>query len=169
MNSFIAIDVETANGNRTSICSVGAVKVEKGIITDRFYRLIRPYPNYYYRYFSEEIHGISRDDTDYEPTFGELWPDLKKFIGNLPLVAHNKAFDENVLKATARYYGVDWPGNPFYCTLIAARKLIPRRLCSSFSLPYLADFLGIPFDGHHNALCDAECCAKIALTLLCNE
>ena len=37
MDSFIAIDVETANGNRSSICSIGAVKVLDGLIVDRRY------------------------------------------------------------------------------------------------------------------------------------
>ena len=44
MDRFVAIDVETANASRSSVCAVGAVKVENGVITDRFYRLVRPYP-----------------------------------------------------------------------------------------------------------------------------
>ena len=46
MDNFVAIDVETANGEPTSICAIGAVKVTDGVITDRFYELVRPTPNY---------------------------------------------------------------------------------------------------------------------------
>lgn len=166
MNNFVAIDVETANGERTSICAVGAVKVIDGVIVESFYRLVRPYPNYYIRRFTEEIHGIGRADTDSAPTFAGIWPELKEFIGELPLVAHNKAFDQNVLRATARVYGIEFPDNEFLCTLQKARRTFPRQLCPSFSLPFLADFLGIPFDNHHNALADAEAAAKIALAIL---
>ena len=166
MDNFVAIDVETANGERTSICSVGAVKVENGVITDRFYKLVRPLPNYYFRRFTDEIHGIGRADTDSQPTFAGIWPSLKEFIGHFPLVAHNKAFDQNVLRSTSRAYGIEFPDNEFLCTLQKARRTFPRQLCPSFSLPFLADFLGIPFDNHHNALADAEACAKIALAIL---
>lgn len=166
IENFVAIDVETANGKPTSICAVGAIKVVGGAICDSFYRLVRPYPNYYYGFFTEEIHGIGRADTDNQSTFDRMWPELRDFIGDLPLVAHNKAFDQSCLKATARHYGIEFPDNEFLCTLQKARRTFSRQICPSFSLPHLADFLGIPFDNHHNALADAEAAAKIALAIL---
>ena len=42
MKDFAAIDFETANGKRTSVCSVGVVVVRGGEMTDSFYSLIRP-------------------------------------------------------------------------------------------------------------------------------
>ena len=166
MDNFVAIDVETANNHPTSICAIGAVKVENGTITGKFYELVKPEPEYYFRHFTENIHGIGKSDTENARLFCDVWTDLSKFIGNLPLVAHNKRFDESCIKAACRCYGIDYPDYPFYCTLEKARKTIPRSLCSSFSLPNLADFLGIPFYNHHNAEADAECCAKIAMSLL---
>lgn len=47
MQDFVAIDFETANGRRSSVCSVGIVIVRDGVIVDRFYSLIQPAPNYY--------------------------------------------------------------------------------------------------------------------------
>ena len=47
MQDFVAIDFETANGKRSSVCSVGIVVVRGGEIVDRFYSLIKPTPNYY--------------------------------------------------------------------------------------------------------------------------
>lgn len=167
MDNFVAIDVETANRYPTSVCAIGAVKVRDGVIVDKFYRLVRPEPNFYYRHFTENIHGINREMTDSAPLFATLWPMLNLFIEGLPLVAHNKAFDERCLRECCRYYGIMWPDFPFYCTLTGARTTIPRQLCGgSYSLPYVADFLGIPFDNHHNALADAGACAKIAMTIL---
>lgn len=166
MNSFVAIDVETANQHPTSICSVGAVKVIDGVITDTYYQLVRPTPNFYLTHFTRDIHHLSRLDTDSQPTFDQILPSLKEFIADLPLVAHNKNFDSACLKASARAYGLRFPDNPFFCTLQKARRTIPRTICPSFSLPHLAHFLGIPFDNHHDALADAQACAKIALTIL---
>ena len=47
MKDFAAIDFETANSERTSVCSVGVVVVRNGEIVDSFYSLIQPEPNYY--------------------------------------------------------------------------------------------------------------------------
>ena len=41
MRDFAAIDFETANNERTSVCSVGVVIVRDGEIVDTFYSLIQ--------------------------------------------------------------------------------------------------------------------------------
>lgn len=166
MDNFVAIDVETANNCPTSICAIGAVKVIDGMIVERFYELVKPEPEYYFRHFTENIHGIGLDDTADCDTFDVVWRRLEPFIENLPLVAHNKAFDESCIKSAFRCYSMDYPDYTFYCTLTAARRKIPRRLVGSFSLPVLCDFMAIPFNNHHNALADAEACAKIAIAVL---
>lgn len=166
MDNFVAIDVETANHIPSSVCAVGAVKVVDGAIVDRFYRLVHPTPNYYLARFTDEIHGIGRCDTDGAPTFDAIWPELSRFIGHFPLVAHNMRFDSRCLRSSARAYGIEFPDRQLFCTLECARRTIPKSLCHSHSLPFLAEFLGIPFNNHHNALADAEACAKIAMTIL---
>lgn len=166
MDNFVAIDVETANSERTSICAIGAVKVVDGVIVDRFYELVKPEPEYYFRHFTLNIHGIGKADTENARTFDKVWKDVAKMAGNLPFVAHNKQFDEACIRAAHRAYGMDYPDYPFYCTLTTAKKTIPRSHLSSYSLPFVCDFLGIPFYNHHNALADAEACAKIAMALL---
>lgn len=165
MQDFVAIDVETANNHPTSVCSIGAVKVTDGVIVDSFHEFVRPEPNYYFRYFTEEIHGISRRETDSADRFPQVWERLLPMISNLPLVAHNKAFDERCIRACHNHYGMVYPDYPFFCSVILARQTIPRTLCPSFSLPYICNFLGIQFSHHHNALADAEACAKVFLAL----
>lgn len=166
MDNFVAIDVETANNEPTSICAIGAVKVRDGLIVDHFYELVKPEPEYYNRHFTSNIHGIGPDDTRHARTFDKVWADVDTFIDGLPLVAHNKQFDEGCIRAAHRAYRMDYPDYPFLCTLATARRAIPRGMIGSYSLPNLCDFLGIPFYNHHNASADAEACAKIAMTIL---
>lgn len=168
MNDFVAIDFETANQHRTSICAVGAVKVRDGVVTDTFYSLIHPVPDFYFNHLTENVHGISKADTADAPTFEKIWPEFSRWLENLPLVAHNAAFDGSCLRAILRHYGLTdtIADRPFLCTLQAARKSIPRQLCATFTLPHLSSFLGIPFTDHHNALSDAKACAQIAIVLL---
>lgn len=171
-NKFIAIDVETANYEPTSICAIGAVLVDNGVIADRFYTLVKPEPDYFIRRFSETIHGIFPRDVADAPTFDVAWGSMLRRFGyadapwRATFVAHNKRFDEKCLRATCAVYSIDWPDNPFYCTLDMSRRAIPRAMIGSHSLPYVCRFLGIPFSNHHNAMADAEGCAKIAMALL---
>lgn len=54
MKDFAAIDFETANECRSSVCSVGVVIVRDGQIVDSFYSLIHPEPEYY-KWFCQTI------------------------------------------------------------------------------------------------------------------
>lgn len=174
MDNFIAIDVETANNQPTSICAIGAVLVMDGIIKSTFYELVRPEPNWYIRYFSTSIHGIYPDDTENCSGFSLVWSRMADTFAvygadmeTIPFVAHNKSFDEKCIRACHRIYSMTWPDNPFFGTLSAARRSIRRAdIGGSYSLPCVANYLGIPFDNHHNAQADALACAKIAMCLL---
>lgn len=66
MKNFAAIDFETANYERSSVCSVGIVVVRNGEIADTFYSLIQPEPNYY-NYMCSKVHGLTREDTEEAP------------------------------------------------------------------------------------------------------
>lgn len=50
MEAFTAIDFETAQGYRWSICQVGLIRVENGIITKEINLLVQPPDNYYCEY-----------------------------------------------------------------------------------------------------------------------
>ena len=63
MKDFAAIDFETANGQRSSVCSVCVVVVRGGEVVDTFYSLIQPEPNYY-AWFCQRVHGLGHEDTD---------------------------------------------------------------------------------------------------------
>lgn len=164
MKDFVAVDVETANREPSSICSIGCVKVRDERIVDSFYSLVHPEPDYY-SYFCQRVHGLSDDDTYNAPPFDEVWTQILDFAEGLPFVAHNASFDHGCISAACRIYQLETP-DPFNCTLRAARSSIPRMVCPSKALPSLCDFFGIPFNNHHNALADAEACAKLAVILL---
>lgn len=162
MQDFVAIDFETANGRRSSVCSVGIVIVRGGKIVDRFYSLIRPTPNYS-TYWTAEVHGLTRKDTDGQPSFPEVRAQIKDKIAGLPFVAHNRPFDESCLKAAFEEYGLEYPNYEFYCTLAASRRFLD---IPSHQLHLSAAACGYNMENHHNALADAEACAAIALKLL---
>ena len=164
MKDFAAIDFETANYERTSVCSVGVVIVRNGEIVDSFYSLIQPEPNYY-NYWCTEVHGLCHKDTDDAPVFPYVWKKIEPLIEGLPLVAHNKTFDEGCLKAVFRCYQMDYPEYRFFCTCRASRRHF-GKLLPNHQLHTVAEACGYHLENHHHALADAEACAWIARKIL---
>lgn len=161
MTDFAAIDFETANGRRSSVCSVGIVIVRNGEIVDKFYSLIRPRPNYYTEW-TTAIHGLDHYDTDYEENFPEVWAKIAHRIEGLPLVAHNKPFDEGCLKAVFLEYKMEYPGYDFHCTLAASRRCLKLP---NHKLHTVAAACGFNLDNHHHALADAEAASIVCLEI----
>ena len=164
MKDFAAIDFETANECRSSVCSVGVVIVRNGVIVDSFYSLIHPEPEYY-QWFCQQVHGLSEEDTEDAPVFPSVWEKIAPMIEDLPLVAHNSPFDEGCLKEVFKVYQMDYPDYEFYDTLAASRKHFGHDL-SNHQLQTVAAACGYNLANHHHALADAEACAHIALKIL---
>lgn len=166
IEKFAAIDFETANGKRSSVCSVGIVILEQGNVCDRFYRLIRPRPNFY-THWTTAVHGMSYYDTVNEADFPEVWSEIAARVEGIPFVAHNSPFDSGCLLAVHELYSMHYPEYPFYCTCRLARKAFPSL--ENHQLHTVSSFCGYDLTHHHNALADAEACAHIAVTLLQNR
>jgi len=173
MQNFVAIDFETANGRRSSICSVGAVIVKDGEIVDSFYSLVKPTPNYYAS-FCQEVHGLDYCDTDDADFFPEVWTQLQEKVhsyfpfiedGEVPFVAHNARFDEGCLRAAFAAYEIRYAGYMFRDTLTASRRCFGRTL-PNHQLQTVAAACGYDLTNHHHALADAEACAWIAREIL---
>ncbi len=154
MDNFAAIDFETANASRTSVCSVGIVIVENKRIVDNYYSLVRPIPNYYTQW-TTDVHGMTCSDTNSAPPFPEVWAEIAPKIKYIPLVAHNKSFDESCLKAVFQIYGMEYPDYPFYCTLMKARRML-KDILPDFQLQTVAAYCGYELQQHHHALADAK-------------
>ena len=163
MTDFAAIDFETANYHRSSVCSVGVVVVRNGKITDKIYHLIRPEPEWYLWRFTQ-IHGLTAKDTENEKVFPHVWAEIEPKIAGLPLVAHNSSFDESCLREVLRVYQMDYPGYEFHCTFRTSQKIF-RGVLSYFDLTTVAAHCGYNMENHHHALADAEACATIAMKI----
>jgi DNA polymerase-3 subunit epsilon len=162
MLNFAAIDFETANHHRSSVCSVGVVIVCNGQIMERIYRLIRPEPEWY---SYSQVHGIRFEDTTNERVFPLVWQEISPKIAGLPLVAHNSPFDKSCLKAVHKVYQMDYPNYKFYCTYHASRKIL-GKLLPNHRLHTVAAYYGFNLANHHHALADAEACAYIAMKII---
>ncbi|MFN8714031.1 MAG: 3'-5' exonuclease [Bacteroidota bacterium] len=158
--NFIAIDFETANSARSSICSMGAAIVQNGKLIDTAHFYIQPIPNYFDS-FNTYLHGISDADTRSKGTFAQQWEQLQPYFHNQTIVAHNAAFDCSVLRFTLDCAALSYPDLDYHCTFRLAQKMLPLR---SFRLNEVSRFFNIQLQ-HHNAESDAKAAALIALRL----
>ena len=153
--NFTALDFETANSNRASVCSVGLVRVEDGKITKEIHQLINPRTNF--NYYNTVVHGITEFDVRRAPTFDEFYDEMSPFLQDI-VVAHNATFDISCLRAELERYAIRPPNFEYFCTLCMSKKIsgLPSRKLDALARYYgLGDFL------HHHALADAKMCAKI--------
>lgn len=166
IQNFNAIDFETANECPSSICSIGIVAVRDGKVSDTFYSLVHPEPEYY-KWFCQKVHGLGPEDTDNAPCFEIAWNNVTKHISTdgYPFIAHNARFDEGCLKAALGIYKIDYSNYKFLDTLKASRKHFGRSL-PNHQLQTVATACGYDLKKHHHALADAEACAAIALKIL---
>lgn len=164
MLNFAAIDFETANQQRSSVCSVGVVIVRSGQVAERIYRLIYPRPDFF-TFWNTRVHGLTMQDVENAPAFPDVWKDIAPRIEGLPLVAHNSPFDESCLRAVMKEYHLSYPDYEFHCTCKASRRVLGNIL-PNHQLQTVAAYCGYDLSQHHHALADAEACAAIALKLL---
>lgn len=157
--TFVAVDFETADASPDSACAIGLVRVEDGVLTDHFYRLIRPPRREIPHAF---VHGLSWYQLRKELLFARLWPVLAPWFEDAgALAAHNAGFDRGVLDACCAAARVSTPRFPWLCTVELART---TWALPSYKLPAVAAHLGIALE-HHHALSDAEACARILLAV----
>lgn len=121
--SFAAIDVETANSSRGSVCSIGIAVVEAGELVAQHHMLCQPPETL--RWFDRinmSIHGIRPEDVVDQPPFAVRLRQALDIVGGRPVVAHNAAFDIGAIRSACDADGIDWPTLTYACSLIMARQ-----------------------------------------------
>ena len=159
---FSVVDIETTGTdvNVDEITEVAAVKIENGVITEKFQTLINPKVPIPERIV--ELTGINDELVKDSPTLDKIYPDFYKFIENTVFVAHNADFDFRFLKNKGRELGYVLK-NQVLDTLALSRKVLPSL--KHHKLNNVCDYYGITFK-HHRALSDAMATAEMLLELV---
>ncbi len=157
--NFITIDFETATFERDSACEIGLTFVEDFEIVKTESWLIQP-PNNTIFSFNTSVHGITAEMTAGEPTFEELWPELKPLLENQFLIAHNAGFDFSVLRGSLEKSRIPFPSLYYSCSYIFSKKVWENL--PSYGLAGLCKHLNIALD-HHRAGPDSLATAELAI------
>jgi DNA polymerase-3 subunit epsilon len=162
--SFAALDVETANRSRGSVCSIGIAVIEAGHLVAQHHMLCKPPETlHWFDGINVSIHGIRPEDVADQPTFAVRLQQTLEIVGDLPVVAHNAAFDIGAIRTGCDADGVDWPTLNYACSLVMARRSSLGLL--SYRLPLVCEALGVAQGQHHRADEDAAAAAMVVLAL----
>lgn len=154
MNSpLVFIDLETT-GIRTTrdrITEIAALRVEQGMVTSRWQQLI--HPEVRIPASISELTGIHDDMVQDAPTFSEIAEELRAWLGDAALVAHNARFDYGFLRNAYKRAGTSFSADVI-CTLRLSRRLSPQH--REHNLAALLKRHGIATLTRHRAMADAE-------------
>ena len=158
--TFNAIDVETANRTRASICQIGLVIVRDGTIGDAISILVNPEEDF--EPINTRIHGIGSQTVQGALTLPLIHPKLSELTDGTIMVSHS-SFDRQALERATEKYGLQMPQVRWLDSGRIARAAWPERYGKDgWSLKKISEDLGISFQ-HHEAVDDARMAALIVL------
>jgi DNA polymerase-3 subunit epsilon len=164
-NSLIILDFETTGlspnmGDRA--IEIGAVKLEKGKITQKFQALMNPGRSI--SPFIEDYTGITNTMLSKASSCAEVMVEFSDFIKGQNLLAHNASFDKRFLDNEFQQIASNYDGQ-FACSLLVSRRLY--QSAPNHKLGTLIKYKGIVSTGsYHRALYDAEMTAKLWLAMI---
>ncbi len=146
---LVAVDLETTGLNpfEDRIIEIGALKVRDDTVLEEWHSLVNPglpIPPHVTR-----LTGIRDEDVAAAPSLRQVLPQLRRFVGNHPLIGHNISFDVAFL----RHAGLSLD-NPVADTYLLASTLLPGA--PRYSLYALASMFDISTEGAHRALHDVR-------------
>lgn len=163
VKEFAALDFETLDTWRPSVCAVACVIIDKdGKILDEYYTTVCP-PTRFENKYCVEAHGLHYNDVKNSPIFEEVWPKVDKMIGDRPIIAHNSAFERSCINACAEEFGTN-DKYRYIDTLKLSRELLTE--CENHRLNTVCEKLDVDLKHHHNALEDARAAAQCFVKLM---
>lgn len=153
-NAIVGIDFEyLITGRQDTPCQVGLAVVVDNVIVLRYSSLIQV-PDTIEGTLSYG-NGITREMVKNAPTFSEIIKVMESICKDAIIVSHNKSTEQSVLKKACALYKIDsWlTSAPMEdtCKLMGGKGL--QECCAEHNIPL----------NHHDALSDAEACAKLYL------
>ncbi len=164
IQTVLGIDFETANGSRTSACSVGLALFDycTGELLEKKHQLLNPHEDF--SYYNVMVHSITAEAVSDSPTFSDFFPEMYNLINQASIVvAHNATFDISVFTRCAEKAGLSFSPFDFFCTLAMSRQILPEL--DNHKLNTVVYALQLGSFSHHRADDDAEMCGRVFIKL----
>lgn len=156
---FVALDVETANPDRSSICQIGIATFRNGDLVDCWESLVAPAGEF--SPFNVSIHGIDRRRVRTAPRWEEIYPHVASRLESQIVVSHT-SFDRHALTQACACCGLSICECRWLDSAEIARNAWPQFSRSGYGLTNLAAYFGFQYRAH-DALEDAKCAGWVVL------
>ncbi len=156
---FFALDVETANNDRGSICQIGVACVRPDNSIETWVTLVNPQTDYWV--FSG-LHGVTAEMVRGAPTISEVIKRLEPHLSGRIVYQHS-GFDRSAIRAACNSLGRSEPAWDWRDSVSVARTAWPElKGNGGHGLASLKGYLGLQFE-HHDAGEDARAAAQVVL------
>ncbi|PTV93437.1 DNA polymerase III epsilon subunit-like protein [Rhodobacter aestuarii] len=157
---FVALDVETANGDCASICQIGLACVRHDGTIDSWSSYIDPEAPF--EPFNTRLHGIGPEKVRGAPKFVDAVPRIAPLLSRHVIFQHS-AFDQRAIEGAFALAGLPVPEWRWRDSVRIARYAWPEfRGDGGHGLAHLKDRLGLDF-AHHDAAEDARAAALVVI------
>jgi DNA polymerase-3 subunit epsilon len=159
---FVALDVETANADRSSICQIGLAHFMDGSVREEWVTYVDPEDCF--DGFNTSIHGIDESTVKGAPIFPDVADRMSRHLEGRVAVCHT-AFDRVATYQAATKYDLPVPACTWLDSARVARRTWQEFSQSGYGLASVCAALGYQF-AHHDALEDAKAAAHILLAAI---
>ncbi len=156
-DSFVAIDIETANAEISSICQIAAVEFVGGRESNVWHSLVNPEAPF--NALNVGLHGINASAVRNAPIFSSIADTLLTLLSDRVVVSHTP-FDRISLERACRQHGIPLIKCRWLDTARVVRRAWPRFARRGYGLRSVASWCGIEFR-HHDAVEDANAAGRI--------
>ena len=162
-STFVVFDIETTGFSAVNdrIIEIGAVKVENGVITEKFSEFVnpeRPIP-----FEIEKLTSINDRMVEDAPNISVILPKFMDFCGGSVLVAHNADFDTGFIRHNCEVLGLPYDYT-YVDTLGIARSFLEGL--KNYKLDTVVEAMGCTLANHHRAVDDAGATADVFVRFL---
>ena len=159
MARFVAIDVETANSRRASICQIGLVVYENRKVVDEWSTLVNPEDEFHS--INVSIHGIGRKSVESAPTFPQVFAEVRDRVAGACIASYGD-FDRGAFsQAGVRYSLPALNGQWLDLQHVVKQAWPPAFTAGGWALKKVCAQLGIDLSNHHDALADARAAGSV--------
>ncbi|MFQ7844655.1 MAG: PolC-type DNA polymerase III [Coprococcus sp.] len=162
-STFVVFDIETTGFSAVNdrIIEIGAVKVENGVITEKFSEFVnpeRPIP-----FEIEKLTSINDRMVEDAPNISVILPRFMDFCKGSVLVAHNADFDTGFIRHNCEVLGLPYDYT-YVDTLGIARSFLEGL--KNYKLDTVVEAMGCTLANHHRAVDDAGATADVFVRFL---
>jgi DNA polymerase III subunit epsilon len=137
---FIVVDIDTANNNLNSACSLALVAVKDLEIVEKKHFLI----------------------ASPAPLFPDVWKEIKHYFTDNMVIAHNSKFVMSVLKNCLLEYNLEVPNFTYLCSIPVSGRALKNKNIGR-SLKDRASHFGIKLENENSTLERAVACGELII------